>query len=48
MQGHHKEKNEKTSLSPPEYCASLLNLFVTFQQSDSTIDENTVRYWAEI
>ena len=48
MQAHHKEKNEKTSLSPPEYCASLLNLFVTFQQSDSTIDENTVRYWAEI
>ena len=29
MQPHHNEKNERISLSPSQYCALLVNLFVT-------------------
>ena len=41
-------KNERISLSPTQYCALLLNLFVTLRQSDSSVEEKVVNYWAEI
>ena len=33
-----KKKNERISLSPTQYCALQLNLFVTLRQNDSSID----------
>ena len=38
MQANHNEKNERISLSLTQYCALLLNLFVTLRQSNSSID----------
>ena len=38
MQAHQNEKNERISLSPTQYCALLLNLFVALRQSDSSVD----------
>ena len=38
MQAHHNEKNEIISLSPTQYCALLLNFFVTLRQSSSSVD----------
>ena len=35
MRAHH---NEKMKESPTQYCALLLNLFVTLRQSDSSVD----------
>ena len=37
-------KNERISLSPTQYCALLLNLFVTLRQSDSSVEEKVVNY----
>ena len=42
MQAHHNEKIEIISLSPTQYCAVLLNLFVTLRQSDSSVDGKNV------
>ena len=44
--GYHK--NERISLSPTQYCALLVNLFVTLQQSDSSVVGKMVNYKAEI
>ena len=41
-------KNERISISRTQYCALLLNLFVTLPQSDSSVEEKVVNYWAEI
>ena len=44
-------KNEWISLSPTQYsqyCALLVNLFVTLQQSDSSVEEKMVNYWTKI
>ena len=41
-------KNEWISLSPTQYCALLVNLFVTLLQSDSSVERKKVNYWAEI
>ena len=41
-------KNERISLSPTQYCALLVNLFVTLRQSDSSVEEKMVNYWPEI
>ena len=43
-----KWKNERSSLFPTQYCALLLNLFVTLRQSQSSAEEQMVNYWAEI
>ena len=48
MQAHHNEKNERISLSPTQYCALLVNLFVTLRQSDLSVEEKMVNYWAKI
>ena len=45
MQTHHnKKKNERISLSPTQYCALLLILFVTLRQGDSLVEEKVVNY----
>ena len=41
-------KNERISISRTQYCALLLNLFVTLRQSDSSVEEKVVSYWAQI
>ena len=41
-------KNKRISLFPTQYCALLVNLFVTLRQSDSSVEEKNVNYWAEI
>ena len=41
-------KNQRISLSPTQYCALLVNLFVTLRQCDSLVEEKIVNYWAEI
>ena len=41
-------KNERISISCAQYCALLLNLLVTLPQSDSSVEEKGVNYWAEI
>ena len=41
-------KNETISLSPTQYCALLVNLFVKLQQSDSLVEEKMANYWPEI
>ena len=38
MQAHHNEKMKESVYSPTQYCALLLNLFVTLRQSDSSVD----------
>ena len=43
IQAYHNE-----ILSPNQYCALLVNLFVTLRQSDSSVEEKMVNYWAEI
>ena len=48
MQAHHNEKMKRISLSYPQYCAVLVNLFVTLRQSDSSVDGKMVNYWTEI
>ena len=42
MKANHNEKNERINLSPTQYCALLLHLFVTLRQSDSSIDGKNV------
>ena len=41
-------KNERVSLSTTQYCALLVNLFLTLRESDSSVEEKMVNYWAEI
>ena len=41
-------KNGRISLSPKQYRAFLVNLFVTLRQSDSSVEEKMVNYWTEI
>ena len=41
-------KNERISIFCAQYCALLLNLLVTLPQSDSSVEEKVVNYWAEI
>ena len=41
-------KNDRISISCAQYCALLLNLLVTLPQSDSSVEEKVVNYWAEI
>ena len=41
MQAHHNEKNERISLPPTQYCALLLNLFITLRESDSSVGGKT-------
>ena len=38
-------KNDKISLSPTQYCALLVNSFVTLRQSNSSVEEKMVKYW---
>ena len=44
MQAHHNEKIKRISLSPAQYCALLVNLFVTLRQTDSLVEEKMVNY----
>ena len=44
MQANHNEKMKRISISHPQYCALLVNLFVTLRQSDSSVDEKMVNY----
>ena len=44
MQAYHNERNKRISLSPTQYCALLINLLVTLQQSDSLVEEKMVNY----
>ena len=48
MEADHNEKNDRISLSSSQYCALLVNLFVTFGQSDSLVEEKMMNYWAKI
>ena len=38
----------KELVYPTQYCALLVNLFVTLRQTDSSVEEKMVNYWAEI
>ena len=44
MQAHGNEKNKRIALSPTQYCALLVNLFATLQESNSSAEEKLVKY----
>ena len=44
MQAHGNEKTGKIALSPAQYCALLVNLFATLQQSNSSAEAKLVKY----
>ena len=51
MQAHHNEKTKEVfylpTPIPTQYCALLVNLSVTFQQSNSSVKEKMGTYQAE-
>ena len=48
MQAHHYEKMKELVYPPPQYWTLLVNLFVTLRQTDLSVEEEMVNYWAEI
>ena len=44
MQVHHDEKMKELVYPPTEYCALLVNLFLTFCERDSLVEEKMVNY----
>ena len=44
----HNKKNERIGILSTECCVLLLDLFVTLQQSDSSVDKRMANYWAGI
>ena len=48
MQTNHDEEMKELVYPTPNIVRLLVNFFVTLWESDSTVDEKLMNYWAEI
>ena len=48
MNARYNNERMKELVHPTQYCALLVNLLVTLQQSDSSAKEKMANYWAKV